>query len=79
MITLRLDAEIEQLFNETAKKFDLTKSELIRKNVREYPEKQKQSNAWEAGKDAFGKYSSGRGTLSSDRKKLVKEKIYAHS
>lgn len=77
MITLRLDAETEQLLNETAKKLDLTKSELIRKSIREYLEKLKQPNAWETGKDVFGKYSSGHGNLSSDRKKLLKEKIRA--
>ncbi|RWX44896.1 Ribbon-helix-helix protein, copG family [Candidatus Electrothrix aarhusensis] len=70
MITSRLDAETKQLLNETAKKLDLTKSELIRKSVREYPEKQNQPNAWEAGKDIFGKYSSGSENLSSNRKKI---------
>lgn len=60
----QLDAETEQLLNETAQQLDWTKSELIRKS-----EKQKGSNAWEAGKDIFGKYSSGHGNLSSDRKK----------
>ncbi|MCI5138496.1 Ribbon-helix-helix protein, copG family [Candidatus Electrothrix marina] len=78
MITLRLDAETEQLLNDTAKKLDLSKSELIRKSIREYLEKLKQPpNAWEAGKDVFGKYSSGLGNLSSDRKELMKSKIKA--
>ena len=77
MITLRLDAETEHLLANTAKKLGLSKSELIRKSIREYLEKVKQPSAWEAGKDIFGKYSSGRENLSSDRKKLLKEKIRA--
>lgn len=78
MITLRLDAKTEQLLNETAKKLDLSKSELIRKSIREYLEKLKQpSNAWESGKNVFGKYSSGLGNLSSDRKELMTRKIKA--
>jgi len=30
---------------------------------------------WELGKDLFGKYSSGKGNLSKERKKLLKKKL----
>jgi len=77
MITLRLDQKLEQDINNTAKNLGLTKSELIRKSINEYLCKLKQPNAWEIGEDLFGRYSSGRGNLSSDRKNLLKDKIRA--
>ncbi|MGB5685371.1 MAG: hypothetical protein WBM35_06150 [Candidatus Electrothrix sp.] len=77
MITLRLDSKTEQAVNDTAKNLGLTKSELIRKSISEYLKKLKQPSAWEVGKDVFGKYSSGLGNLSSDRKELMKSKIKA--
>ena len=33
--------------------------------------------AWELGKNLFDKHSSGRGNLSKDRKKIIREKLYA--
>ncbi len=77
MITLRLDQKLEQQINTTAKNLGVTKSELIRKSINEYLSKLKQPNAWELGKDSFGKYSSGLGNLSSDRKELIRSKIKA--
>ncbi len=77
MITLRLDPKVEQTVNDTAKNLGITKSELIRKSISEYLKKLKQPSAWEIGKDVFGKYSSGLGNLSSDRKELMKSKIKA--
>ncbi len=77
MITLRLDPKLEQAVNNTAKNLGLTKSELIRKSINEYLGKLKQPNAWEIGEELFGKYSSGLGNLSSNRKELMKSKIQA--
>ncbi len=77
MITLRLDQKLEQQVNNTAKNLGLTKSELIRKSIKAYLLKLKQPNAWEIGEDLFGKYSSGLGNLSSDRKEIIKSKIRA--
>lgn len=77
MITLRLDPKLEQAVNITAKNLGLTKSELIRKCISDYIGKTKSLNAWNAGKDLFGKYSSNQGNLSVDRKRIVKEKIRA--
>jgi hypothetical protein len=77
MITLRLDQKLEQQINNTAKNLGLTKSELIRKSISEYLNKLKQPNAWDIGEDLFGKYSSGLGNLSSDRKELIKNTIKA--
>jgi RHH-type transcriptional regulator, rel operon repressor / antitoxin RelB len=77
MITLRLDPNLEQTITDTAKNLGLTKSDLIRKSILEYLKKLGKQNAWEAGQDFFGKYSSGYNNLSSDRKELFKDKIRA--
>ena len=77
MITIRLDQKLEQQIENTAKNLGLSKSELIRKSINEYLSKLKQPNAWEIGEDLFGKYSSGLGNLSSDRKELIKNIIKA--
>jgi RHH-type transcriptional regulator, rel operon repressor / antitoxin RelB len=63
--------------NNTAKEPGLSKSELIRKSIQEYPGNLNKPNAWEIGKNLFGKYSSGLSNLSTDRKELVKSKIKA--
>lgn len=75
MITLRLDPKIEQDVNKTAKNLGITKSELIRKSILEYLSKLDSTNAWEVGQDLFGKYSSGLGSLATDRKELIKKKV----
>ena len=77
MITLRLDPELEQDVQNTAKKLGLTKSELIRKSISEYINKIVHPRPWYIGKSYFGKYSSGQGNLSTDRKALLKTKITA--
>ena len=77
MLTLRLNPELEQTINDTAKILGLTKSELIRQSINDYISKLEQPNAWEAGKDLFGKYSSGLGNLSENRKDLIKNKLKA--
>ncbi|MGD9878106.1 CopG family transcriptional regulator, partial [Desulfococcus sp.] len=60
-----------------ARNLGLTKSELIRKSIIEYIGKLESLDAWESGKDLFGRYSSGRENLSVDRKAILKEKIRA--
>lgn len=77
MITLRLDPTLEQKINHAAKHLGLSKSELVRKSVVEYIDKISKQNSWETGQDLFGKYASGDGTLSSNRKELLKEKLRA--
>ena len=77
MITLRLDQKLDQIVSNTAKNLGLTKSELVRKSLVEYISKLNKQNAWDAGKDLFGRYASGQGNLSSDRKALLKAKIKA--
>ncbi len=75
MITLRLDPKLEKTINDAAHRLGLSKSELIRKSVTEYIDKLEKPSPWELGNNIFGKYSSGKGNLSTDRKALLKEKI----
>jgi predicted transcriptional regulator len=75
MITLRLDSALEKNLTDMANILGLTKSELIRRSLFEYLEKIRRPSAWELGEDKFGRYASGKGNLSSDRKVLLKEKI----
>lgn len=77
MITLRLEEKLEQAVTSTAKNMGISKSQLIRESIAEYLKKHAVNSAWEAGKDLFGAYSSGQSNLSSDRKKLIKQKIAA--
>jgi RHH-type transcriptional regulator, rel operon repressor / antitoxin RelB len=77
MITLRLDPKLDHIVSITAKNLGLSKSELVRKSLVEYIGKLNKHNAWEAGKDLFGRHSSGNNDLSSNRKALLKEKIRA--
>ena len=77
MITLRLDAKLEQAINNTAKNLGLSKSELIRKSIYDYLGRLSNQNAWNVGEELFGKYSSGLGNLSTNRKELIKRKIKA--
>ena len=77
MITLRLDPDLEKEISTVAKNIGITKSDLIRQSLIEYLGKLERPNAWELGKDFFGRYSSGLGNLSVDRKTILKEKIRA--
>ena len=77
MITLRLESELEEKINQTAKKMGLSKSELIRKSITEFIGKIDKESAWELGEGIFGKYSSTEESLSRDRKIRIKEKIHA--
>lgn len=77
MVTVRLDPALEQQVDEIAKDIGLTRSEFIRKSILHYIDIQEKQNAWETGKDLFGKYSSGKNDLSVNGKKLLKDKIKA--
>ena len=77
MITLRLDPKLEKSINDSARLLGLSKSELIRISITEYLKKLSKPNAWEIGRELFGKYASGVDNLSEDRKTLLKEKIKA--
>ncbi len=77
LITLRLDPKLEQTINNIARQMGVSKSELIRKSITEFIGKLDKPSPWELGSDIFGKYTSTYDNLSSDRKKLIKDKIKA--
>ena len=75
MLTLRLSSELEKRLNNLAEVLGIPKSEIVRKSLKAYLNKIEQNNAWQAGKDLFGKYSSGRSDLSENRKSILKQKL----
>ena len=77
MITLRLDQKLETAIQSTATMMGVSKSELIRISVTQFIQKQKKPTPWELGRDLFGRYASGDGNLSQNRKAIFKNKIKA--
>ncbi len=75
MITLRLEPNLEHHVQHTANILGITTSELIHQSISEYISKVSKPTPWELGKNYFGKYSSGKGNLSKDRKELLKLKL----
>jgi predicted DNA-binding protein len=77
MITLRLDAQLEQEITSLAKQMGVSKSALVRDSIQQFIAQRKPASAWELGQDVFGKHGSGQGNLARDRKQLLKLKIAA--
>lgn len=77
-ITIRLDDKMDQAVAAAAKAVGVTKSEFVRQCLRERLEQEANlPSAWELGKDLFGKYSSNRGDLGRNAKRIAREKIHA--
>ncbi|MCL1833326.1 MAG: ribbon-helix-helix domain-containing protein [Leptospirales bacterium] len=78
MITVRLPAEIKQRLELLAKSKNKSKSDIIKEALMLFMFKEEsKKDSYELGKEYFGKYGSGDGTLSTSYKKKVKEKIDA--
>jgi hypothetical protein len=76
MISLRLTNDLENKLNKISKTENISKSELIKRALLLYFEKyQKTHSPYDLGKDLFGKYGSGIGTLSKDYKNILKGKL----
>lgn len=75
MITVRLDEKLEKQLDMEARNLGMTRSELVRRSIVTFLEKNRRANAWEAGKDLIGRYASGRTNLSADRKTLFRERL----
>jgi len=75
MLTLRLNSEMERKLTNLAMALGVSKSALVRRGLELYLNKIEKNNAWEAGKELFGKYSSGKTNLSSNRKSILKQKL----
>jgi len=78
MTSIRLPADIEMKLAEIAKLEKRTKSDIIKEALNSYLENYfTRSSPYDLGKDLFGNYGSGQSNLSTDYKKLIKEKIHA--
>jgi len=76
MISLRLTTDLEKKLNQIAKNEKISKSEVIKRALILYFEKnEKQYNPYDLGKDLFGKYGSGINNLSKDYKSILKGKL----
>jgi len=77
-LSIRLDKRLAKELTRAARRSGVSKSELMRRCLREYIARQKIDNlAWEVGKNLFGRYGSGRSDLSRNAEKIVREKIRA--
>ena len=78
MITVRLPSEINQRLEVLAKSRNKSKSEIIREALVLFMFKEEaHKNSYELGREYFGKYGSGDGSLSTNYKKKVKERLNA--
>lgn len=78
MISLRLPLELEKKLEEFSVKEQMTKSDIIREALQEYMDKrEREKHPYLLGEDLFGKYGSGSGSLSTQYKRTVREKIHA--
>jgi metal-responsive CopG/Arc/MetJ family transcriptional regulator len=79
IISLRLDDHLTRRLASLAKARGISKSELIRKCLRDYlaEREQQSSTAWKLGKHLFGCYKSGRGDLSVRAKQIAQARIHA--
>jgi len=76
MISLRLPKTLETKLNQVSKKEDRTKSDIIKELLEDYLlSYNSPQNAYEMGKEYFGKVKSGRSDGSVNYKKIIKDKI----
>lgn len=77
-ISLRLDEQLQRELERAARAAGVSKSEVIRRSLQEFLARSNtQRTPWELGQHLFGRYGSGRSDLSSNRKRLVREKVHA--
>ena len=78
MTTVRLPDDIEKRLASLSRTKKKTKSELIKEALEQFFYQQgNEKDSYELGKEYFGQYGSGKGNLSVEYKKLIKEKIHA--
>jgi predicted DNA-binding protein len=78
MLALRLPFELEEKLEEVSNFQNKTKSELLRNALEEYLSKlENKNNAFELGKEFFGKHGSGVSDNSVNYKKKLKDRLGA--
>ncbi len=75
MMTVRLDDGLEEKIEKLSVMLGLSKSELIRRSVNQFIANISKPDPWEAGKELFGKFRSGKGDLSKNRKAIVRDAL----
>ncbi|MGD9856202.1 MAG: ribbon-helix-helix protein, CopG family [Planctomycetaceae bacterium] len=78
-VSLRLHKNLAKRLERAAKAAGVSKSEFLRQCLsdRLNGETQPRPTAWELGKDLFGCFDSGDGTLSERADEVVRERIHA--
>jgi RHH-type transcriptional regulator, rel operon repressor / antitoxin RelB len=77
-ISLRINSRLDHELGKIASEEGTSKSDLIRLLISDFVKtKSRRSTPWELGKKVFGRYGSGKGNLSQDRKAILKEKLRA--
>ena len=77
MITIRLTDELESQLQATTEIEQRTKSEIVKSALTEYFERYfAPTNAYELGKEFFGKYSSGESNRSVTYKERLNKKLH---
>ena len=78
MTTVRLPMEMEQKLEILARRKHKSKTDLIREALEKFLfQEESEKDSYELGEEYFGKYGSGKGTLSTTYKAGIKEKINA--
>ena len=78
MFSVRLPEDLEKRISALSKKSNLNKSDIVREALQECLGKEElKEMPYELGKDLFGCYGSGDGTLSVNYKQKLKEKLRA--
>lgn len=73
MLTLRLDEELEREIENISNAEGLSKSEFIRKTVREYIKNRKKASVYDVGKEMFNKYSFADKNFSINSETILRE------
>ena len=75
MITLRLEKQLEKSIETIAKSIGITKSDLIRRSIKNTLSNYKKNQAWLVGQDIFGNYGAPDRSLSINSEKILRKKI----
>ncbi len=77
-ISVRLDQQTESLLNKTANVLQTTKSEVIKDSIQSYCEnilQEFKQRPYDLISDLIGAAESGKGNLSIDAEKILREKL----
>jgi hypothetical protein len=83
IITARCDSRVKKILHLLSQSEDLSMSDVIAKSILEYHQRHFPNQSFcEEEQELFGKYSSGKGDLSTKRKQYLKEMLsgkHSHS